>query len=94
MQIIKKDGRLEEFNSRKIKTSIENSANEVGIILNESDLIILVKDIESKLLKIREKELITSSYEVIGVVFSVLKRDGFKTVLKSYISFDNWTKLK
>lgn len=45
--------------------------------------------IESKLLKIREKELITSSYEVIGVVFSVLKRDGFKQILKSYIEFDN-----
>lgn len=89
MKIIKKDGRLEEFNSRKIKTSIENSASEVGVILNESDLIILVRDIEEKLLKIREKELMTSSYEVIGLVFSILKRDGFKSVLKSYIEFDN-----
>lgn len=89
MKIIKKDGRIEEFNSRKIKTSIENSANEVGVILNESDLIILVKDIEEKLLKIREKELMTSSYEVIGAVFSILKRAGFRSVLKSYIEFDN-----
>lgn len=89
MQIIKKDGRLEEFNSRKIKTSIENSANEVGVMLNESDLTVLVKDVESKLLKVREKELLTSSYEVIGVIFSVLKRDGFNSVLKSYIEFDD-----
>lgn len=89
MQVIKKDGRLEDFKLTKIKTSIENSANEVGVILNESDLIILVKDIESKLLKIREDRLITSSYEVIGVVFSILKRDGFRKVLKSYIEFDN-----
>lgn len=89
MKIIKKDGRLEEFNSKKIKTSIENSANEVGIALNESDLIILVQDIERKILQIREKELITSSYEVIGVVFSILKRNGFKNILKSYVGFDN-----
>lgn len=89
MEIIKKDGRLEEFNPRKIKTSIENSANEVGVILNESDLLILVQDVEAKLLKLREKELVTSSYEVIGVVFSILKRDGFKSVLKSYVEFDN-----
>lgn len=89
MQIIKKDGRVEEFNSRKIKTSIENSANEVGVLLNESDLTVLVKDVESKLLKVREKELLTSSYEVIGVIFSVLKRDGFNSVLKSYIEFDD-----
>ncbi|SDP34555.1 ATP cone domain-containing protein [Clostridium gasigenes] len=87
MEIIKKDGKLEKFNSKKIKTSIENSANEAGIILNESDLIMLVQDIESKLLKIREKQLITSSYEVIGVVLSVLKKTGFKQVIKSYIKF-------
>lgn len=89
MKIVKKDGRVEEFNSKKIKTSIENSANEVGVVLNESDLIILVKDVEEKLINIREGDLITSSYEVIGVVFSILKRDGFKSVLKSYIEFDN-----
>jgi len=89
MKIAKKDGRVEEFNSKKIKTSIENSANEVGVVLNESDLIILVKDVEEKLLKIREGDLITSSYEVIGVIFSILKRDGFNSVLKSYIEFDN-----
>lgn len=89
MKIVKKDGRVEEFNSKKIKTSIENSANEVGVVLNESDLIILVKDVEEKLLKIREGDLITSSYEVIGVIFSILKRDGFNSVLKSYIEFDN-----
>lgn len=88
MNIIKKDGRLEQFNLKKVKTSIENSANEVGIILNESDLSILVKDVETKLLNIRGKELNTSSYEVIGVVFSILKRDGFKEVLKSYTNFD------
>ena len=89
MKIIKKDGRVEEFNSKKIRTSVENSAKEVGITLNESDLIILVEDIEKKILQIREKELITSSYEVVGVVFSVLKRNGFKSVLKSYVEFDS-----
>lgn len=89
MKIVKKDGRLEEFNSKKIKTSIENSAKEVGVMLNESDLIILVQDIEKKILQIREKELITSSYEVVGIVFSILKRNGFKSILKSYVEFDS-----
>lgn len=89
MKIIKKDGRIEEFNSKKIKTSIENSANEVGVILNESDLMVLVQDIEKKLIETRKNELVTSSYEVIGVIFLILKRDGFKTVLESYMQFDN-----
>ena len=89
MKIIKKDGRIEEFNLNKIKTSIENSANEVGIILNESDLMVLVQDIEKKLIETRKSELVTSSYEVIGVIFLILKRDGFKNVLESYMQFDN-----
>lgn len=89
MKIIKKDGRIEEFNSKKIKTSIENSANEVGVILNESDLVVLVQDIEKKLIETRKSELVTSSYEVIGVIFFILKRDGFKNILESYMQFDN-----
>lgn len=88
MQIIKKDGRLENFNIKKIKTSIENAARDSGTMLNESDLKILVNDAEKTLLKTRKDSLITSSYEVIGVIFDILKRDGFKSILKSYLEFD------
>ena len=88
MQIIKKDGRLEEFNAKKIKTSIENAARDSEAMLNESDLKILVNDAEKTLLKTRKDSLITSSYEVIGVIFDILKRDGFNSILKSYVEFD------
>lgn len=88
MQIIKKDGRLEEFNAKKIKTSIENAARDSETMLNESDLKILVNDAEKTLLKTRKDSLITSSYEVIGVIFDILKRDGFNSILKSYVEFD------
>lgn len=88
MKIVKKDGRLEEFNSKKIKTSIENSANDCDTVLNESDLKILVSDVEKTLINIRKDSLVTSSYEVIGAIFEVLKRDGFNNVLKAYIEFD------
>ncbi len=88
MKIIKKDGRLEEFNVKKIKTSIENAARDSGTMLNESDLKILVNDAEKTLLKTRKDSLITSSYEVIGVIFDILKRDGFNSILKSYVEFD------
>lgn len=87
MKIVKKDGRLEEFNSKKIKTSIENSANDCDAVLNESDLKILVSDVEKTLINIRKDSLITSSYEVTGAIFEVLKRDGFNKVLKAYIEF-------
>ncbi|GAA0084452.1 ATP cone domain-containing protein [Clostridium sp. MB05] len=88
MKIIKKDGRLEEFNVKKIKTSIENAARDSGTMLNESDLKILVNDAEKTLLKTRKDSLITSSYEVIGVIFDILKRDGFNSILRSYLEFD------
>ncbi|MCR1951605.1 MULTISPECIES: ATP cone domain-containing protein [unclassified Clostridium] len=88
MNIIKKDGRLEKFNIRKVKTSIENAARDCGAMVNESDLNILVGDVEKLLSKIRKDSLITSSYEVIGVIFEVLKRDGFNSILRSYVEFD------
>ena len=87
MKIIKKDGRIEEFNIKKVKTSIENAARDSESMLNESDLKIITSDIENTLLKIRKDTLITSSYEVIGVIFEILKRDGFSSVLKSYVEF-------
>ncbi|MBE6053515.1 MAG: hypothetical protein E7212_06310 [Clostridium sartagoforme] len=88
MKIIKKDGRLEEFNISKIKTSIENAAKDTGSFLNESDLKVIAEDIENTLLEVRKDSCNTSSYEVTGVIFSVLTRDGFNSVLKSYIEFD------
>lgn len=87
MRIIKKDGRIEEFNINKIKTSIDNAAKDVDVLLNESDLDILIKDVENTLKSMKRSEIVTSSYEVIGVIFTVLKRDGFNSVLKSYFSY-------
>ena len=88
MKIIKKDGRLEEFNPNKIRTSIENAANDSGSFLNSSDLRILSSDVEKVIRTIRKDSLITSSYEVTGIIFSILKNDGFNNILKSYIEFD------
>lgn len=88
MNIIKKDGRLEKFNIKKVKTSIENAARDSGEMVNESDLNILVNDVEKVLLKIRKDSLVTSSYEVIGTIFEILKRDGFNSILRAYVEFD------
>ena len=88
MKIIKKDGRLEEFNINKIKTSIENAARDGGVFLNYSDLKILSADVEKEILTIRKDSPITSSYEVIGIIFSILRKDGFNKILKAYLEFD------
>lgn len=88
MKIIKKDGRLEEFNIGKIKTSIENAGRDSEVILNESDIKILLDDIKKVFTLIEDNRTITSSYEVIGIVLDILKKDGFNNILKAYINFE------
>lgn len=83
MKIIKKDGRIQEFDKSKISTSISNAAS--GYSMTESDLKMVVEDIIKLLNKIRKDETPTSSYEIIGVITDVLVQDGFTQVLKEYI---------
>lgn len=88
MKIIKKDGRLEEFNIGKIKTSIENAGRDSETILNESDINILLEDIEKVLNLIKVNRDTTSSYEIIGIILDVLRKDGFNNISKAYINFE------
>lgn len=88
MQIIKKDGRLQEFDEKKIFTSVDNASRDVStIVLNESDIKVLVADIIKQINIIRKDGTPTSSYEVTGVMIQVLKRDGFNEVIKSFIEY-------
>ncbi|AYE35775.1 ATP cone domain-containing protein [Clostridium septicum] len=88
MEILKKNGKKEEFSSKKLITSIENAGRDADTILNESDLNMLKKDIIKTLEQIREKTEITSSYEIIGVVIDTLKKEGFRNIIKTYIRYD------
>lgn len=88
MKVIKKDGRIQEFNKDKIYISIYNaSRNSSSGILNESDAKIIIEDIDKKLKSIRKDDELTSIYEIIGVIVSVLKKDGFTELLKTYLSY-------
>ncbi|GAA0126636.1 hypothetical protein UT300019_25390 [Clostridium sp. CTA-19] len=83
MNIIKKDGRIEELKKDKIKVSIENAAKDSATILNNSDVELLVSDIMETLKKLREDGN-TSSYEVSGVVLHTLNKNKFGDILNSY----------
>ena len=54
MKVIKKDGRLQELDLEKIKISILSATNDSKELLNESDVKILVEDINSKMKEVRE----------------------------------------
>ena len=88
MKVIKKDGRIQELSGDKIKTSILSATNSARALLNESDINILVEDIIKTLESTRKEDGITSSYEIIGVVIEMLKRDGFSDVIDKYVSYE------
>ncbi|MGL4106956.1 ATP cone domain-containing protein [Clostridium sp. LP20] len=88
MNIIKKDGRIQEFDKGKIFTSIDNASRDVdGIVLNESDIKILVEDIVKTIESLRKDGSPSSSYEIIGVTVEILKRDGFNAISKSFVEY-------
>lgn len=85
MKVIKKDGRTVEYNSSKIKTSIANCASDINYILNDSDLDNIVNFADRTLKAIRNKDLLTSSYEIRGVVIDALIKEDFIPVVSAYI---------
>ena len=64
-----------------------NATSDAKALLNESDIKILVQDIKKTIEKLRSEYGNTSSYEIIGVVIDILKRDGFDDVIDKYIGY-------
>ena len=88
MKIIKKDGRIQDFDESKIQTSINNASKDLDeMALNESDIKVIASDVVNTLKKLRKDDN-TSSYEVIGVITDVLVKDGFDILLKSFFNFN------
>lgn len=88
MMIIKKDGRLQEFDERKIYTSIANASRDIqGMSFNESDIRIIVQDVTKKLNKIRKDNSPSSTYEIRGVLTETLVTNGFGAILKSFTKY-------
>ncbi|MDU2123756.1 MAG: ATP cone domain-containing protein [Clostridium celatum] len=87
MKVVKKDGRLQELDQSKIEVSILNATRDEKALLNESDAKIITEDVVNCIKEFRGEEDNTSSYEITGVVISILDRDGFDDVISSYIGY-------
>ena len=87
MNVMKKNGRIQNFDERKIKVSILNASSSGSSLLNESDIKIIVEDVTKLVEKLRGSEKNTSSYEIMGAIINILKRDGFDEVISSYIGY-------
>lgn len=82
MKIIKKNGRIEEFDGSKIKRSVLNASSEINEILTDSDLKVIENEVLNTLKIINREE--TSSYEIFAIVLNVLKKLEFNDVGKAY----------
>mgnify|MGYP000728349949 FL=1 len=87
MKVVKKDGSIESFDANKIANSILNATRDKKALLNESDIKIIIEDVIDRIKKFREENDSTSSYEITGVVISMLDRDGFDDVISSFIGY-------
>ncbi|AOR24547.1 ATP cone domain-containing protein [Clostridium taeniosporum] len=83
MNIIKKTGRIEEFQTSKIRQSLLSASQEATEPLSDAELKLIEKEINNILSKLNKTE--TSSYEVFAICLNVLKELGFKAICKSYL---------
>ncbi|ACD23348.1 MULTISPECIES: ATP cone domain-containing protein [Clostridium] len=83
MNIIKKSGRIEEFQISKVRQSILSASEEVTEPLSDAELKLVEKEVNNILTKLNRTE--TSSYEVFAICLNVLNELGFKAVCKSYL---------
>jgi len=88
MKILKNNGLVEEFDATKVKTSIENSTNDIGLPLTEADLNMLLQEISKKLYKSNYNNHIPSSNELRRIIYYVLIDRGFPKTAQSYMDVD------
>lgn len=85
MKLMKKSGKIVDFDPSKIITSIENSANDIEISLNSRDVELLLEDITDSLKLLAREDNYSSSYEVRSLIVDVLTKNGYKNIAKAYV---------
>lgn len=83
--VIKKSGRLQEYDPDKILKSIRNAARDSEVILNTSDMKILSDSILNRMQSIERNVYPTS--EIKEYVIDALKKDGYTKVLEAYLAY-------
>ena len=82
MKVIKRDGRLQDFDLNKIKTSISRASDDADQPFNISDIDNLAKGIEVAIEKLQKN---TVGVEIIqNLVLMELENAGFNVVSKYY----------
>lgn len=86
MNIIKKNGKVESFDLSKISTSIENSAEDISFMITDADLNLVVSQIKDIISSLSRNTENTSTYEIRGIIYSVLLENKFTELCRSYMN--------
>lgn len=84
IKVIKKDGRIVDFEAEKISISLGNCSSDLKTDLNKVDADLLAKDVEKKIRSLRGSDGITSTHEIISLILESLSTMGFKKIAESY----------
>lgn len=84
LKVVKRDGRIIDFDLERVKVSVANSARDSDIQISSKELDLIGKSVENTIRKVRGEGGITSTYEIRGVVVRVLKEMGFKNIAKDF----------
>ncbi|MGH4138206.1 ATP cone domain-containing protein [Clostridium sp.] len=82
MKVIKRDGKLQDFDLNKIKTSIYRASDDASEPLNESDIENLAKSIERSLQNYQKGSIHSDIIQIF--VLRELKKEGFTGVATYY----------
>ena len=82
MKVIKRDGRLQDFDLSKIKTSISRASDDADQPFNESDLYNLARDIENHIESLGNDSI--KAEDIQQRVLEKLEKEGFQVVAKFY----------
>lgn len=84
LRVVKRDGRIIDFKTMNVKTSVANSARDSHIQLTEKELELIAKSVEKTIKEVRGEDGVTSTYEIRGVVVRVLKEMGYRNIAKDF----------
>lgn len=85
MKVVKRDGRIQNFDIDKIIRTIEYASDETGEPLTASDIEVLSKDIQN-IIKNREEDKI-SVIEIQDIILEQLNKNGFHHVAEHYENY-------
>lgn len=82
MKVLKRDGRIQEFDINKIKVSISKASDDAEEPMNSSDILNISEDIEKLINKEYNNEIKYS--DIRNIVMDHLNENGFKNVSEAY----------